>query len=95
MRLPLSPDLLLQVTWMARHASHRTKSRPGPSSYSLSASYVKDRWPSTRVGVMRATRQRAANADGQLAVLGYQHMTLKEPSLMGLNWYSEESLSRR
>jgi hypothetical protein len=31
----------------------------------------------------------------QLAVLGYQHMTLKEPSLMGLNGYSEESLSRR
>ncbi|ORX39171.1 histidine phosphatase superfamily [Kockovaella imperatae] len=36
----------------------------------------------------------AADAGG-LAVLGYQHMTLKEPSLMGLNWYTEDSLQKR
>ncbi|KAI9636792.1 histidine phosphatase superfamily [Dioszegia hungarica] len=36
-----------------------------------------------------------ASDAGGLAVLGYQHMTLKEPSLMGLNWYSEDSLARR
>ncbi|BEI85206.1 hypothetical protein CcaverHIS002_0506070 [Cutaneotrichosporon cavernicola] len=26
---------------------------------------------------------------GGLAMLGYQHMSLKEPSLLGLNWYTE------
>ncbi|WVQ81479.1 hypothetical protein IAT38_003603 [Cryptococcus sp. DSM 104549] len=36
----------------------------------------------------------AAEAGG-LAVLGYQHMSLKEPSLLGLNWYTEEALQRR
>ncbi|GFZ47342.1 hypothetical protein JCM24511_05085 [Saitozyma sp. JCM 24511] len=36
----------------------------------------------------------AADAGG-LAVLGYQHNTLKEPSLLGLNWYSEDSLAHR
>ncbi|WVQ63808.1 uncharacterized protein L199_001963 [Kwoniella botswanensis] len=32
---------------------------------------------------------------GGLAVLGYQHKTLKEPSLLGLNWYTEDALERR
>lgn len=27
---------------------------------------------------------------GALHILGYQHNTLKEPSLIGLNWYSQE-----
>ncbi|WVR08977.1 hypothetical protein IAU60_006036 [Kwoniella sp. DSM 27419] len=36
----------------------------------------------------------AAEAGG-LAVLGYQHHTLKEPSLLGLNWYTEDALERR
>ncbi|KAK8843993.1 hypothetical protein IAR55_006786 [Kwoniella newhampshirensis] len=32
---------------------------------------------------------------GGLAVLGYQHMSLQEPSLLGLNWYTEDALQRR
>ncbi|AAW44186.1 hypothetical protein CNBF3890 [Cryptococcus deneoformans B-3501A] len=36
----------------------------------------------------------AAEAGG-LAVLGYQHKSLKEPSLLGLNWYTEDALERR
>ena len=43
----------------------------------------------------RSNRRGSTVTNNQLAVLGYQHMTLKEPSLMGLNWYSEESLSHR
>ncbi len=27
---------------------------------------------------------------GGLNILGYQHNTLKEPSLIGLNWFSED-----
>ncbi|CAD6577467.1 MAG: hypothetical protein TREMPRED_001956 [Tremellales sp. Tagirdzhanova-0007] len=36
----------------------------------------------------------AADAGG-LAVLGYQHFTLKEPSLLGLNWYTEYTLQKK
>ncbi|WVQ93127.1 hypothetical protein IAU59_000191 [Kwoniella sp. CBS 9459] len=32
---------------------------------------------------------------GGLAVLGYQHHSLKEPSLLGLNWYTEDALEKR
>ncbi|KAL1407638.1 hypothetical protein Q8F55_007071 [Vanrija albida] len=32
---------------------------------------------------------------GGLAVLGYQHFNLNEPSLLGLNWYTEEQLKAR
>ncbi|KAL7421295.1 hypothetical protein Q5752_004180 [Cryptotrichosporon argae] len=36
----------------------------------------------------------AADAGG-LAVLGYQHNSLDEPSLLGLNWYVEEQLQHK
>ncbi|ODN81053.1 hypothetical protein L202_03150 [Cryptococcus amylolentus CBS 6039] len=32
---------------------------------------------------------------GGLAVLGYQHRSLNEPSLLGLNWYTEDALAKR